>query len=122
MATIFKNLAFLTIAIIAMASCSSEENKMNSYRFISYSCISDDSDFSTISTNFPLNETFYIYDTPHNADKQMLSMFRALNESINSHSDELRITKGDFYRIHLCEVSVTDTVVVVRDITCQEWN
>lgn len=125
MAKLFKNrilICTLGAIMILCSSCSKENVQVNIYRFISYSCVSDASDFSEIYNTFPINENFIIYDTKSNADAQMLNMFRNYVSQVDTDSLNGKIIKGDYCRIHLCEISDGESLQILRDITCKEWS
>ena len=94
MAKLFKDkllTIIITLSISLFIGCSKEEMQMNTYRFISYSCISDASDCSEIYNTFPINENFIIYDTQSNADAQMIEMFKdkIMNKNYETPSIEI---------------------------------
>ncbi|MBO7248095.1 MAG: hypothetical protein J6V02_07110 [Bacteroidaceae bacterium] len=115
-------LPIIATIICLFSSCSKESVEINTYRFVSYSCISDASDFSDIFNTFPLNENFIIYDTQTNADAHMIEMFRSYVSSIESKDLKRKIIQGDYCRIHLCEISDGESLQILRDITCKEWS
>jgi predicted ATP-grasp superfamily ATP-dependent carboligase len=124
MAKLFKDkllTIIITLSISLFIGCSKEEMQMNTYRFISYSCISDASDCSEIYNTFPINENFIIYDTQSNADAQMIEMFKNYVSIVDSKELGKKIIEGDYCRIHLCEIKDGESLQIIRDITCKEW-
>ena len=83
---------------------------MNTYRFISYSCISDASDCSEIYNTFPINENFIIYDTQSNADAQMIEMFKDFVSIVDSKELGKKIIEGDYCRIQIGRASCRERV------------
>lgn len=124
MANLFKNKTLITgvtLLMLLFTSCSKENMQVITYRFISYSCISDASDCTDIYDIFPINENFIIYDTKSNADAQMIEMFKNFVAIVDSKQLGKKIYQGDYCRIHLCEIKDGESLQIIRDITCKEW-